>query len=116
MDSYAKQTETINALELKLRNTEETLERKTQEYVEMEQTHSIFKEVSDIILLEIGMTWSIRKRDVNLKQSENFVIKFIVFFLFSFYQYLLSDQLKNTMHKTLEAGKSKQCGKIYSRI
>lgn len=72
MDSYAKQTETINALELKLRNTEETLERKTQECVEIEQTHSIFKEVSDIILLEIGMTWLIRKTDVNLKQPEFF--------------------------------------------
>lgn len=84
MDSYAKQTETINALELKLRNTEETLERKTQECVEIEHTHSIFKEVSDIILLEIGMTWLIRKTDVNLKQPEIFF--FYSHFISIYYQ------------------------------
>ncbi|XP_052096222.1 tropomyosin alpha-4 chain-like [Mytilus californianus] len=44
LDNYMKQTETINELELKLRNTEQTLEQKTQEYVEVEEKNTVLKE------------------------------------------------------------------------
>ncbi|CAC5407979.1 EEA1 [Mytilus coruscus] len=44
LDNYMKQSETTNELELKLRNTEQTLEQKTQEYVEVEEKNTALKE------------------------------------------------------------------------
>ncbi|XP_063420998.1 keratin, type II cytoskeletal 7-like [Mytilus trossulus] len=44
VDNYMKQSETINELELKLRNTQQTLEQRTQEFVEVEVKIGALKE------------------------------------------------------------------------
>ncbi|CAG2251034.1 unnamed protein product [Mytilus edulis] len=44
LDNYMKQSETVNELELKLRNTQQTLEQRTQEYVEVEEKNTALKE------------------------------------------------------------------------
>lgn len=51
LDNYMKQSETVNELELKLRNTQQTLEQRTQEYVEVEEKNTALREASGKIVL-----------------------------------------------------------------
>ncbi|XP_063420999.1 CAP-Gly domain-containing linker protein 1-like [Mytilus trossulus] len=44
LDNYMKQSEIFNELELKLRNTQQTLEQRTQEYVEVEEKNTVLRE------------------------------------------------------------------------
>ncbi|XP_063425359.1 uncharacterized protein LOC134708643 [Mytilus trossulus] len=71
LDNYMKQSETVNELELKLRNTQQTLEQRTQEYVEVEEKNTALREASCQIESYIYIKKPICHVNMNLQRYFN---------------------------------------------